>query len=311
MSRIHDALKRAQQDRSIYEGIGLQEVEAPAPIPATGPIPVTPAADTARSHAMPPVSPPSDSIAVDTLLARCPPTTWAPDTKTMLFFGAEEQAHGTEQFRTLRSQLYQLRERQSLRKILIASSVPREGRSFVASNLAQVMARQPGCRALLIDADLRSPRLHLALGTSPSLGLSEYLLGETEEFGIIQRGQMENLFFVASGRPVTGQTEIVSNGRLKFLLDRLEPLFDWIIVDSPAAIPVSDAGLIANFCDGVLMVVRSNSTPFDIVRKARQKFNDERVLGVVLNGIPAAIDPQTQHYFSTSGPASGPKEAQE
>jgi capsular exopolysaccharide synthesis family protein len=311
MSRIHDALKRAQQDRSIYDGIGLEDVESPVAMPATGPIPVTPAADIGRPHSTPPVSRPSDPIALDTLLQRCPPTTWTPDTKTMLFFSAEEHVHGAEQFRTLRSQLYQLRERQPLRKILVASSVPREGRSFVAANLAQVMARQPGCRALLIDADLRSPHLHSALGTPSSSGLSEFLLGETEEFGIMQRGQMKNLFFVASGRPVSGQSELVSNGRLKVLLDRLEPLFDWIIIDSPAAIPVSDAGLIANFCDGVLMVVRSNSTPFDIVRKARQKFNDERVLGVVLNGIPAEIDPQTQHYFSASGPTPGPKEAQE
>ena len=311
MSRIHDALKRAEQDRPVYKGIGIEEVEVPLAIPTTGPIPVTSAGDTARSAAMPPVVPSSDPMALDTALAGSPPTTWAPDTKTMLFFSTEEQAHGTEQFRTLRSQLYQLREKHSLRKILVASSVPREGRSFVAANLAQVMARQPGCRALLIDADLRSPRLHLALGTSPSPGLSEYLLGETQEFEIIQRGQMENLFFVASGRPVSGQTEIVSNGRLRFLLDRLEPLFDWIIIDSPAAIPVSDAGLIANFCDGVLMVVRSDSTPFDIVRKARQKFNDDRVLGVVLNGISAEIDPKTQHYFSASRPTSGRKEAQE
>jgi protein-tyrosine kinase len=310
MSRIHDALKRAQQDRSIYEGIGVEDVEAPVAMPATGPIPVTPASDAVRSHTLPPVSPASEPIAVETLLASCPPTTWLPDTKTMLFFDTEEHVHGAEQFRTLRSQFYQFRERQPLRKILVASSVPREGRSFVAANLAQVMARQPGCRALLIDADLRNPRLHLALGTSPSPGLSEYLLSETEELGIIQNGQMKNLFFVASGRPVSGQTEIVSNGRLKLLLDRLEPLFDWIIIDSPAAIPVSDAGLIANFCDGVLMVVRSNSTPFDIVRKAQQKFNDERVLGVVLNGIPSEIDPQTQHYFRTSGPLSGQKEAQ-
>src|SRR5580658_7643466 len=139
MRRIHDALKRAQQDRSIYEGIGVEDVEAPVAMPATGPIPVTPASDAVRSHTLP---------------ASCPPTTWLPDTKTMLFFDTEEHVHGAEQFRTLRSQFYQFRERQPLRKILVASSVPREGRSFVAANLAQVMARQPGCRALLIDADL-------------------------------------------------------------------------------------------------------------------------------------------------------------
>ncbi|MFZ0998560.1 MAG: CpsD/CapB family tyrosine-protein kinase [Candidatus Sulfotelmatobacter sp.] len=293
MSRIHDALKKAEQDRSIFERIGI-DIEAPAEMPVAGPIPVTPATDTVRPQ-MPAVSSISDPITLDTVSTRSAPTVWAPDTKTMLFFGSEESTHGTEQFRALRSQLYQLREKQPLRKILVTSSVPGEGRSFVAANLAQVMARQPGCRALLIDADLRNPSLHLTLGTSASPGLSEYLLGEADESGIIQRGQMENLFFLASGRPVSGPTEIISNGRLKSIMDCLETLFDWIIIDSPAAIPVSDSGLIANLCDGVLMVVRSNATPFDLVRKARQKFNPDRLLGVVLNGVPPEIDPQIQY----------------
>src|SRR5271156_6041871 len=187
MSRIHDALKKAEQDRSIFERISI-EVEAQAEMPVAGPIPVTPAIDTVRPQAMPAVSPISDPIALDAVTTRGAPTAWAPDTKTMLFFGSEESAHGTEQFRALRSQLYQLRKKQPLRKILVTSSVPREGRSFVAANLAQVIARQPGCRALLIDADLRSPGLHLALGTSATPGLSEYLLGESDEFGIMQRG---------------------------------------------------------------------------------------------------------------------------
>ena len=76
----------------------------------------------------------------------------------------------------------------------------------------------------------------------------------------------------------------MGNGRLKLLLQRVEPLFDWIIIDSPPAIPVSDASVLAKVCDGVLMVVRSNSTPSDLARKARQEFPDQALVGVVLNG---------------------------
>jgi protein-tyrosine kinase len=306
MSRIRDVLKRAALERSIYDGIGLEEVEAQAPRSAPVPIPMTPVEEAVLGHSVLSAPPASSPKSPDSLLAQCSGTTWIPDKKTMLFFGSKEQVHGAEQFRTLRSQLYQLRGRQSLRKILVTSSVPKEGRSFVAANLAQVMACQAGCRTVLIDADLRNPALHLALGTSGTPGLSEYLLGDQKEPAIIQRGQMENLFFIASGRPTSGQTELVSNGRLKLLLDHLESLFEWIIIDSPAAMPVSDSSVIANVCDGVLMVVRSNSTPFDVVRKARQKFQDERVLGVVLNGIPADVDPRVQHYYKVPGP--GPSE---
>jgi protein-tyrosine kinase len=231
---------------------------------------------------------------------------WNPDPKTMLFFEAQEPAAGQEDFRLLRSRLYQVRENMPLKTVLVASSLAKEGRSFVAINLAQAMARQQACRVLLLDADLRSPSLHLTLGTSDSPGLSEYLLSEVEHTRIIQKGQLENLYFIPSGRLVSGQTEIVSNGRLKTLLEQLGAFFDWIIIDSPAALPVSDAGLISNFCDGALIVVRSNSTPFDTVRKARERFREDRILGVVLNGISGEGRVENRYYRTASANESNP-----
>jgi protein-tyrosine kinase len=240
-------------------------------------------------------TPSQSDVGFETGLAQCRLVDWNPDPKKMLFFDSAEAAPGKENFRALRSRLYQMRERAPLKTIVIVSSVPKEGRSFVAANLAQAMARQKGCRVLLVDADLRNPSLHAALGTCQSPGLAEYLAGETEEMSIIQKGQMENLFFIAAGRALPGQSELVSNGRLRAVLDRLSGLFEWIIVDSPAALPVSDAELIAGFCDGVLMVVRSNSTPFGLVRQARLRFREEHILGVVLNGIP--IEAQSDHHY--------------
>ena len=294
MGRIYDVLKRAEREQAAYTEIGVGEADPSVMMPAAEPVPAAPAAE-------------ESSLALETVLARCIQTVWLPDTRTMLFFGSEERVEGTEQFRSLRSQIYQLRERRSLRRILVASAVPGEGRSFVAANLAQVMARQPGCRVLLIDADLRNPNLHSALGTSPTPGLAEYLLGEADELGIIQIGQMENLFFIASGRAVSGQTEMFCNGRLKLLLDRVGAIFEWIILDSPAALPVSDSWEVSKCCDGVLMVVRSNSTPFDVVRRAQQKFSEDKLLGVALNGTPAEIDPKVRHYYNAAALRSGAK----
>src|SRR5207245_6283549 len=136
----------------------------------------------------------------------------------------------------------------------------KEGKSFTSANLAQVIVRQHGKRALLIDADLRNPQLHELLGAELGPGICEYLRSETDELSILQRGTMENLFFIPAGRNSGNQAELLANGRLKFLLSRLEPMFDWIIVDSPPAVLVSDTALIANYCDGVLLVVRSIST---------------------------------------------------
>jgi protein-tyrosine kinase len=232
----------------------------------------------------------------DTLLARCTQGEWRPDPKTMLFFNREENARGAEQFRTLRSRLYQMRDKVSLKKILVTSALPKEGKSFVSANLAQVLVKQHGRRVLLIDADLRVARLHSALGTTSAPGLGEYLLGESDEFSIMQRGPMDNLFFIPCGRYVAQPAELIANGRLKMLMQRVEPLFDWIIIDSPPAVPVSDASQLANFCDGVLMVVRSNSTPYDTAQKARQEFLGKTVVGVVLNGISRA-DSYARYYY--------------
>jgi len=197
-----------------------------------------------------------------------------------------------------------------LKKVLVSSSLPREGKSFVAANLAQVMVKQHGRRVLLIDADLRGSKLHTTLGTSSSPGLADYLLGESDEYSVMQRGLMENLFFVPSGRQVPSPAELVANGRMKFLLSRVESLFDWIIIDSPPAVPVSDASLLANFCDGVLLVVRSNVTPSDSARKARLEFREKQLVGVVLNGIEPDSSAYSRYYYGYDvrrGDGEGPR----
>jgi len=290
MSRIHEALKRAEQERAEAQGRRLE----PAPADDAPPLSAVSAFSSAPS--------------LDSLLARCTRGDWAPDAKTMLFFNSDERAYGTEEFRTLRSRLYQLREKETLKKLLITSSLPKEGKTFVAANLAQALVRQHGRRVLLIDADLRAARLHAALGTSAAPGLAEYLLGESDELAAVQRGIMENLFFIASGRKVTNPAELIANGRLKALLNRVEPLFDWIIIDSPPAVPVSDAQLLAGCCDGVLIVVRSHHTPYDAASKACQEFSERRILGVVLNGVNNSAT-YGDYYNGTYGRPNGKEQS--
>jgi len=299
MSRIHEALKKAEQERTSSQGSGVPSALDTATMPPStvfpeisSPDPVAPAAIAS----MPSLGVP---FSHEALLARCPQLEWKPDLSTMLFMNGNNAAKGMEEYRTLRSRLYDLRDRMPLRTLLVTSSLPKEGKSFTASNLAQVLSRQHGRRVLLIDADLRGPRLHLMLGTFAKPGLSDYLQGVNDEFSIIQRGPLENLFFIPSGTEIEQPAELVGNGKLKMLVQRLEPLFDWIIVDSPPAVPVSDASVLAKACDGVVLVVRSNSTPADVARKARQEFPDQALVGVVLNGMNASSESYTRYYYET------------
>lgn len=297
MSRIHEALKKAEQERAANPGGATQSSYAAGVPVAESPAfqEASPAQATAvAAPAMPSLTSP---YSAESMLARSAQMEWKPDLGVMLFMNGDDNARGTEEYRTLRSRLYHLREKMTLKSLLVTSALPKEGKSFTASNLAAVMVRQHGRRVLLIDADLRGPRLHAMLGTTNDPGLSDYLQGKNDEFSIMQRGPMENLFFIPSGTGIEDPAELVGNGRMKMLLQRLEPLFDWIIVDSPPAVPVSDASVLAKACDGVLLVVRSNSTPSDVARKAREEFPEESLVGVVLNGTSDDAASYVRYYY--------------
>lgn len=299
MSRIHEALKKAEQERATSDSVPQI---SPDPDPAILDARVNSATMSAVMSATSAAAPAS-AMTGDALLDRTRRTDWRPDPKTMLFFSGEEHIYGMEEFRTLRGRLYQARDKHPLSKVLVTSPLPKEGKSFVTANLGQALVQQQGRRVLLVDADLRNPHLHLTLGAEPGPGLSDYLRSEADEFSVIQGGPMENLFLIPAGSKNENPAELVANGRMNTLLNRLQPLFDWIIVDSPPAAAVSDAALLANYCDGVLMVVRSNATPFDIAQRARQEFG-ENLIGVVLNGI-STLPAYSQYYYSAYGKPNG------
>jgi protein-tyrosine kinase len=301
MSRIHDALKKAQQERDLGAAADISSprldpaISAPAlqeEVPGVS-APVATEAET-RSLALD-VSP-SEYLRFDDLIAHCAHPRWQPDPNVNVFMNASLAPHGAEQFRTLRSRLYQMRSDQPLRTILVTSAIPAEGKTFVASNLAQSIIRQPDRRVLLIDADLRCARLHVPFGAPQAPGLTDYLRGKADEAAIIQRGQEGNLCLIAGGGEVSNPSELLSNGRLKSLLDRFTPLFDWVILDSPPCLPVADASVLAGFCEAVLLVVRAGSTPSELSQKAIQELRGRNLLGVVLNGIEERGGYGTYYY---------------
>jgi capsular exopolysaccharide synthesis family protein len=283
MSRIHDALKKAQEERAAQQaaqGANTFDSAERAAVVSSAPAALLEAPEVASRGADEQSYGP---LTFETLVARCRQRRWNQDASALLFSNGNADGTGMESFRTLRARLYQLRAVQPVKTVLVTSALPGEGKTFVTSNLAQSIIRQHERRALLIDADLRLPNLHTPLGAPSTPGLSDYLLGEVDELTILQRGPEENLFFIPGGKSVPNPSELLSNGRLERLLERLTPAFDWILMDSPPAIPVADASVLAKMCDGVLMVVRGGSTPYDLAQKACQEFQDRPLLGVVLN----------------------------
>jgi protein-tyrosine kinase len=282
MSRIHEALKRAEQESKSAPSAAVAPAEGESYLDDV----LMGSVHESRNHAVQSavVSSAKEEGIAKNWLEEVPRLEWKPDPKKLLFSDPDHHYEpGMEEFRTLRSRLYQLREKTPLKKIMIASALPGEGKTFVSSNLAYVLVRQHGRRVLMIDADVRKCHMHECLGTSSTPGLNEYLAGEVDERAILQRGPLDNLFLIPGGRNAANPSELITNGRFKVLLEKLTPLFDWILIDSPPVIPISDGTMIARHVDGVILVVRAEGTPVEVARHAKQELQERPLLGVVLN----------------------------
>lgn len=303
MSRIHDALTRRAADEAGKPSSGPEPAtwEAPADLAAPPRQPMTASQSIAR--ALEAEQPPASAEVLKAIADQCPQSEWAPDPAMILFYGEEFRTRGSEEFRTLRSRLELVRERRPLHKLLITSPMPGEGKSFLAANLAQVIVWQRERHVLLIDADLRSSRLHRALGVPASPGLSDYLAGKVDEFAVIKRGPLDNFFFVPGGSPVPNASELIANGRLRFLLNRLSAAFDWVIIDSPPVIPIADARLMAECCDGVLLVLQADETPADLAQAAYREFRGAPFVAVVLNRVDPRSTYGYDYYYPKEEPA--------
>lgn len=298
MSRIHEALKKAEQEHT------AQAIHTTIPV---GPQAYANAGDGNAAPAIatdiliqPSVSAvaPDGPLQFEELEAGCARPQWHPATNLDVFSNPS-LSQAAEQFRTLRSRLYQLRGSQPLRIILVTSAVPGDGKTFVTNNLAHAIGRQADRRVLIIDGDLRATNLHVSLGAPRTPGLSDYLRGDCNEMAAIQHGQESGVFLLPGGNTVTNPSELLANGRLKTLLDRVAAAFDWVIFDSPPCVPIADANMIADLCDGVLLVVRAGSTSSASAQKASQGLQGKNVIGVVLNTVEKA-DFAYQSYYGSA-----------
>lgn len=297
MSRVYEALKSAQEQRTARGPLEAEVIPVGTGAAARR-IPEILSAIRSEASAAPA---PTRQLQFEDVQQHCTRPAWKQNSQWSVFSGERSHQRQAEQFRTLRARLYSLRETRLIRTVLVTSTTVGEGKTFVAMNLAQSIVRQPGRRALLVDADLRAPRLHTALGAPSAPGLSDYLAGETDESSIMQADAKEALFFIPAGRPCSDPAELLANSQLETLISRALPLFDWIIVDAPPILPISDAGVLAGKCDGVIFVVRSGVAPFDMAQAATAELKQRNVLGVVLNGVEEQSIYGAYGYYGGNG----------
>ncbi|HEY5561915.1 MAG TPA: CpsD/CapB family tyrosine-protein kinase [Clostridiaceae bacterium] len=204
----------------------------------------------------------------------------------------------SEAYRTLRSNIQFSSFDKDLKTIMITSSGPGEGKSTTSSNLAVVMAME-GKRTLLIDCDLRKPRLHKNFGVTNTIGLSSLMIGEAKLEEVMKKTSVEGLFILTTGKRPPNPTEMLSSAKMKQVLTSLREVFDCIIFDTPPIIMVTDAQLVSQYADGCILVVASGEADREAAIKAKQLLEKAKanIIGVVLNKIDATSSKYYGHYY--------------
>jgi len=180
---------------------------------------------------------------------------------------------------------------------VITSAGPGEGKTVASLNLATALA-EAGARVLLVDADLRHPRCHACVGLPNDRGLANHLADpdglDTEALVHVLESPPIHVL-LAGGQPAN-PAELVTSPRLRRTFERLRASYDYVIVDTPPVLPVTDAVVIAREADGVVLVVKGHETPRELVRRARDRLAlaGARVLGVMVNNVGLGWD---ETYF--------------
>lgn len=218
-----------------------------------------------------------------------------------------------ENYRGIRTALLVSAQQHAARTILVSSPEPGDGKTTMVCNLAMALA-QSGKRVLLVDADLRRPNVHTLFRMSPEIGLTEILAGEIEALNAIRPTVIDGLSVITAGQIPANPAELLSSPRLHRTLRDLRDEYDFVFVDAPPMLAVSDPCILAQHTDGLLIVTRINKNTRSAVIRVRQMIQDQgiRVLGAVANGAIIGQDrayAEYGDYLSSSRPSESSNRA--
>jgi len=307
MSRIFDALQRSGTEESGIEYPDMVSVATEVFESPRGRAP----ADAAVEDNAPAVQPfsardplpetTSPAIATNSF-ALFPSLEVSVARSSRIVFFTEPESLAAEKFRFLGVRLRQMRQSRSLKKVLVTSTIPEEGKSLVSVNLAGVLARRKE-KVLLIEGDLRRPTLADRLGLGGLAGLAEWLQGGLQTPSNIYHLAGPGFWIMPAGDPPANPLELMQTGRLSTLMGQLATLFDWIIVDSPPLLPLADTIVWIRMTDGTLLVTREGKTEKSLLQRGLEMIKKSDLLGVVLNGC-SNPDHDSYYYRRYSPPAT-------
>lgn len=218
------------------------------------------------------------------------------DSKRKLVAKYDPKSPISEQYRTIRTNILYSSIDQEMRSLMVTSSGPGEGKSTTTANLAVVFAQQ-GKTVLLVDADLRKPTVHYTFKLTNTTGLTSILTNQVDIMGAVNKTDENNLYVLPSGPIPPNPSELLGSKAMEHFMEKALEEFDLIIFDTPPVLAVTDAQILANLCQGSILVVGSGKTEKDSLLKTKELLtaSNGKLLGVVLNNKKA--DKKGSYYY--------------
>jgi len=214
-----------------------------------------------------------------------------------------------EQYRRLAAALHQAQRTNGCKVVMVASAAVGEGKTLTAANLALTLSESYRRNVLVVDGDLRRPSMHTLFQIDGAPGLSDGLTGNQDDPKLPLHRLSPRLTILPAGKPMSDPIRALTADRMRRLIEEAREVFDWVIIDTPPVGLLTDASLVSSMADGVVLVVRAESTPFDMVNRAVQSIGRERIMGVILNRaqeMPVRSDyDQYKYYYGGSPLATG------
>jgi protein-tyrosine kinase len=241
-----------------------------------GKIDSAPAVTAAHARHATPVAPEAPPSPAEPLLAPARRASWSPQP-------VHRQAAAVEQYRRLAAQLIHASVERGIKVVMMASAVRGEGKSLTAANLAVTLARSYQRNTLLVDADQRAPMQHNIFRVDNTSGLSDWLHA-CPGAGEATIQLMPSLTLLTAGLPTMDPMAGLTSWRMQALIAEAKASYDFVVIDSPPATLVPDAGVLVTLVDATVLVIRAGSTPHASIAQAVEVLGRERILGTVLNG---------------------------
>jgi len=199
----------------------------------------------------------------------------------------QPESYVAEQFRTLRGRIDSMATQRPIKTVSVTSANPDDGKSTASINLAVVTSMSVGRKVLLMDCDLRKPKIHRSLGLEPKAGIAEVLLGQASLDEALLEVEGLNLEVLPVRTCPSNPSELLASPEMRALIEEVSRRYDQIILDTPACLGLPDSKIVTELCDGVIMVVRAGATPRDDIQTALEIIDRRRILGLLLNGAEA------------------------